>query len=185
MPSTIQVALCPIYEVNGTRYWVNCPSYEWVQEPVTSPPDIPFGCCHDKPIPGCPVEIREIASEPEPEAPISLASLSCKLSAGFPNFAKLPRQTAQCPMVVRGLVEELHSRECRFIDFQGNTHLIRIYLLIVTPPNGPQVYRAVGFEVDGYDPATDDTLPLVMTQGGLHPDYFGRFSGMDFCILLD
>ena len=105
------------------------------------------------------------------------------LKTMFPNFQKLPRESAHCPLFQRGQIEELHSSERLILASDTKmTHLVRLYLLIVTLDNTPQFYLPVGFEITGQP---DQQSHDVLHAGETYPEYMVEFSSMTFDVLVE
>lgn len=170
------VSICPIYKMGATEVWVKCPSMEMTTKPSGTPAASSYGC-HTSgggTNPNCVNEVREIVFLPSEGLLQSL----------FPGYVKIPRDTAECPLIQRGQIEELHSSERLFLaQDTKETHLIRLYLLLVTVPGSAQFYWPVGFEVTGY--AAGLHLPVVGQCGGVSPEYCVEFSSMTFDILVE
>ncbi|MEO8269130.1 MAG: hypothetical protein ABI557_05390 [Aureliella sp.] len=169
------ISICPIYQIGTHEYWVRCPQMEVAKKPAGSTATS-LGCkaSDGTQNPNCVSEVGQV----------ELVASNGILSAFFPNFEKLPRESASCPLIERGRIEELHSSERLFFaPDTEETHLIRLYLLSVNVPNSPQFYWPVGFEVTGYEAGLQ--LPVVRYARGEHPEYSVNFSSIAFDILVE
>jgi hypothetical protein len=174
----ITVSICPVYRYSSVTVWAKCPSMEMTKMPAGAPDPPPsYGCCGTaNPRPYCPAEVLEIPGA---------TPTSGLLQELVPDFQKLDRYEACCPLINRGQVEELHSRECLFLAGDTEeTHLVRLYLLKVTLPTSPQFYWPVGFEVTGYEPGLEG-LAVGIAVLGEHPEYYVSFSNIRYDVLVE
>lgn len=173
---TETVSICPVYKFPpNNEYWVKCPMMEGTSKPAGSiANDIGCKLSDGNPNTSCVTEVRMA----------ELSDFNGPLAGFFPDFEKLLRSSALCPLIQRGQVEEIHSSERLFFaPDTEETHLIRLFLLSVTAPNVPQFYWPVGFEVTGYEPGLQ--LPVVRYSRGSHPEYCVEFSSIAFDVLVE